>query len=263
MGWTTLHRDPGTTDREFFETEFPSTLARDGKILACATVRSVFYAAVRTRESGQVWALVVLLRRSRAGAGSWYNFGYKEMDERMGPAEARCPTRVPDPGARAAAPLPECRHEQDYCRLCGIEITASGEQWASEARPGQVPEVAGPRCYSGFVAPSGWVRGDPGPFHEPGGAAPCGTCWARDWRQACRATAGRQAHARTVRPGTHIRFAHPVRFASGDMLDTLVFEGRSTFRAPDGPKRYRIRNWRTAHHYEILTAPVTEAGTDE
>jgi len=259
MGWTTLHRDPGTTDREFFETEFPTTLARDGEILACATVRNVFYAAVRTRESGQVWALVVLLRRSRAGVGSWYNFGYKEMDERMGPAEARCPARVLD----LLSPLPDCRHEQDYCRLCGIEITASGDQWASEARPGQVPEVAGPRCYSGFVAPSGWVRGDPGPFHEPGGTAPCGTCWARNWRQACRATAGRQAQARAVRPGTQIRFAHPVRFASGDVLDTLVFEGRSTFRAPDGQKRYRIRNWRTAYRYEILTAATAGAGTDE
>jgi hypothetical protein len=68
-----LLSDPGTTDREFFETEFPNTLTRDGEILACATVRSVFYAAVRTRETGQVWALVVLLHRSRADAGRWDN----------------------------------------------------------------------------------------------------------------------------------------------------------------------------------------------
>ena len=65
-----------------------------------------------------------------------------------------------------------------------------------------------------------------------------------------------------MRPGTHIRFAHPVRFASGAELDTLDIEGRSTFRAPDGPQLYRIRNWRTAYSYQILTAP-TGAGTDE
>jgi len=71
MGWTTLHRNPGMSDREFFETEFPNALTRDGEILACATVGRVFYAAVRTRESGQVWALVVLLHRAQADAGRW------------------------------------------------------------------------------------------------------------------------------------------------------------------------------------------------
>ena len=36
MGWTTLHRDPGTTDREFFETEFPTTLAYRYEILTAS-----------------------------------------------------------------------------------------------------------------------------------------------------------------------------------------------------------------------------------
>ena len=256
MGWTTLHRVPGTTDREFFEAEFPDTLTRNGEILDCATGGGAFYAAVRTRETGQVWALVVLVRRSGAGAGRWGNFGYKEMDERMGPVEARCPARLLD----LLSPLPECRHEQDYCRLCETEITQDGRHWLSAATPRQAPEAASPRCTRGY--PYGATAPDGGaPFHEPGGTALCGTCWARRWRQACRASAGRQAKARAVRPGTRVRFACPLRFANGDQRDTFIFDKRSTFRAPDSEHRYRIRNWRTGYDYEVLSAPPPEAGT--
>jgi hypothetical protein len=236
------------TDRAFFEQEFPGMLARYGEILDCATVASVFYAAVRQKDSGNVWAMIALTRRD----GSYYNFSYKEMADTMGPAEDGCPVKIID----LLTPLPDCRHDQEYCQLCGAEIAPGNGQWLSRARPGQHPEVAGPRCYSGYLygakAPDGGK-----PFHEPGGIAPCSTCSARDWRDRCRAnaeaSAAARARAKAVRPGSFVRFASPLRF-QGDVLDTFIFEARSTFRAPGKDLRYRIRNWRT-RQYEVIDPP--------
>jgi hypothetical protein len=42
--------------------------------------------------------------------------------------------------------------------------------------------------------------------------------------------------ARAVRTGARSRFASPIRFANGAVLDTFLFEQRSTFRGPDGTK---------------------------
>jgi hypothetical protein len=92
MGSTGLHRKPGLTDRQFFEDEFRLGLQRDGEIVDCATVASTFYAAVRDYADGKVWALVVLMQRSRGD----FNFHYKELTETMGPAEDRCPLRILD-----------------------------------------------------------------------------------------------------------------------------------------------------------------------
>lgn len=97
MGWTFTHREPGMSTKQFFEREFPETLVTHGEILASAMVDGTFYAAVRNRGShpirpGQVWCMVALTRRDRG----YHNFGYKDMDEDMGPNEAKCPARVLD-----------------------------------------------------------------------------------------------------------------------------------------------------------------------
>lgn len=97
MGWTGLHRAPGTSDRDFFELEFPRTLTQNGRILECASVHNVFYAAVQNNDTanvdpGKTWALVVLMQRGRGE----YNFHYKELDETMGPTESCCPERILD-----------------------------------------------------------------------------------------------------------------------------------------------------------------------
>lgn len=91
MGWTSYHRPVGETDRDHFSRE----LLRDSdhEIVECATVRRVFYAAVRTKSTGEVWALIVLIRRSPGGD---FNFAYKDMSETMGPAEASAPAKVLD-----------------------------------------------------------------------------------------------------------------------------------------------------------------------
>lgn len=90
MGWTTYHRPKGESDRTHFERELLA--GTDYEIVECATVRSVFYAAVRTKATGDVWALVVLLRRMRG----YHNFGYKDLEETVGPVEANAPAKVLD-----------------------------------------------------------------------------------------------------------------------------------------------------------------------
>ncbi len=100
MGWTTTFREPGMSDRAFFEREFTAFGSGRREILACATVRNVFYAAVRENgpipegggKLGEVWALVVLMQRTRGVM----NFGYKDMSESMGPVEAKAPASVLD-----------------------------------------------------------------------------------------------------------------------------------------------------------------------
>ena len=247
MGSTSLHREPGISNREFFERELPNTLTRDGQILDCASIAGTFYAAVQQKDSGEVWAAVVLMSR----CGGYYNFTYKEMSENEGPTEDRCPIWILD----RLTQLPACSHDQDYCRLCGHEVTHVNGQWLGEAKPGQVAEVAGPRCYSGY--PYGAQAPDGGePFHEPGGTAPCGTCWAREWRERCRARAERQLQARkrakAVRPGTRIRFPKRLQFGNGASGDTFIFVERSTFRDEDGHRRYRIPGWRTGYDWEVV-----------
>jgi hypothetical protein len=232
VGWTSTRRLRGVTDRAFFEAEFPALLARAGRIVDCATVGGVFYAAVRNTTSaphrpGETWALVVL-----------------EMDDRSGPAADHCPIRI----VELLTPVPDCIHAENYCRLCGALITLAGPEWERSARPGERREIAGQRCYSGY--PYGAAAGDGGaPYHEPGGVPPCPSCWAREWRDRCRARSAMAERARAVRPGTRIRFAVPIRFAGGDVLDTLIFEKRSTFRGPDGDGRYHIANWRTGRQW--------------
>lgn len=97
MGYTSTHREKGMSDRAFFERELPTTLTVHGEIQACATVGSVFYAAVKNTDDapylpGQTWALVCIVRRTR----DYFNCTYKEMSEDCGPADARCPARILD-----------------------------------------------------------------------------------------------------------------------------------------------------------------------
>lgn len=94
MGWDFSRRDKGSmTDREFFEREY-GMVGPDPKhtMLAVATKGLTFYAAVQNHETGEVRALVILMQRH---AADFHNFGYKGMDESMGP-EAQCPARILD-----------------------------------------------------------------------------------------------------------------------------------------------------------------------
>lgn len=90
MGWLSYHRPKGETDRAHFERELLSS--PDLEIVQCASKNRVFYAAVRTVSTGEVWALVVLMRWARGR----FNFAYKDMDESTGPNAADAPAAVLD-----------------------------------------------------------------------------------------------------------------------------------------------------------------------
>jgi len=107
MGWTYTHKDSEQSVREFFEKEF--NYQRDdgtfGKILDCAVVNMrTAYIAYQTKTNqdleAKVIAIVCLLDYSPR---DYHNFGYKDMDESMGPCEDHCPERI----LRMLSPLPD------------------------------------------------------------------------------------------------------------------------------------------------------------
>jgi hypothetical protein len=90
MGWVSYHRAKGETNRAHFERELLSN--PDYGIVQCASKNKVFYAAVRTISTGEVWALVVLMHWRRGQ----FNFAYKDLCETMGPTVADAPATVLD-----------------------------------------------------------------------------------------------------------------------------------------------------------------------
>jgi len=90
MGWVSYQRAKGETDRAHFTREL--LRHSDYEIAQCASKNRVFYAAVRTISTGEVRALVVLMRWRRGQ----FNFAYKDLDESMGPANAEAPAAVLD-----------------------------------------------------------------------------------------------------------------------------------------------------------------------
>ena len=99
MGWLYQNKPSTQTTVEYFE----KGLSFDDetytqRVLKIAQVRmSVVYAAVEriTKATGkrEVWAFVALVRYV---PNSTYNFGYKDMDETVGPCECDCPESILD-----------------------------------------------------------------------------------------------------------------------------------------------------------------------
>lgn len=92
MGWTSLNREPGMSDRDFFAREFHLGPNERQDIVACGSANFTWYAAIRDNDTGKVWGLVVLTRRSKG----YHNFTYKDMSESVGPTEAKAPKKVLD-----------------------------------------------------------------------------------------------------------------------------------------------------------------------
>ena len=170
MGWVFQHRRTGTSNQDWFQQHF----GEGHQILDMATVKGTVYGAVKLPD-GRVEAVVILTRWVR---GDQHNFGYKDMDESMGPCEDECPARILD---RLSDPAPN-----DY---------------------------------------------------------------AVEWRAKCRARLEQRAARPVVRRGDTVWFLKPLKFESGDELDTFVFEQRNSFRASYG--RYRISGWR-GMDYEVV-----------
>lgn len=152
MGSTGTHRNPGMTDRAFFENEFPDMLGRKGTILACASKpaggewQRAFYAAVKNSDDaayqpGVTWALVVLMHTSR-NPNEYYNFTYKTLSEDMGPGEDECPANILDLLSPTTA-----EYAVEWRNRCRAQIERRS---ASRAiKDGTVIEFATPMKFSG------------------------------------------------------------------------------------------------------------------
>ncbi len=135
MGWLFMSSLGGHSGpREYLDAEFTcERLGRSSKVLRSALVRMrTYYAAVEVLTEGserEVWACVCLVKynpRDREG----YIFGYKSMEESLGPCEIECPIAILDlltptdndyavkwrsscrEGAAARAAKPKLRHGQ-------------------------------------------------------------------------------------------------------------------------------------------------------
>lgn len=140
MGWSTYHRPAGQTDREHFTAELETSRH---EILDCATVKNVFYAAVRTKETGQVWAWVCLIHRAPR---DYYNFGYKSMDETVGPNAADCPARILD----LLTPT-DSKYAVEWREACRKNLARKAEAKKSTAKvtDGTVIKLATPLNFQG------------------------------------------------------------------------------------------------------------------
>ncbi|WP_054697714.1 DUF6927 domain-containing protein [Syntrophomonas palmitatica] len=97
MGWTYTHKDAGESVFDFFKKRFDYSRddGRYGKVIACAVknLRTAYLAyEINSPDRGkEVVALVCLLGYAPK---DYYNFGYKEIDESMGPCETECPEKI-------------------------------------------------------------------------------------------------------------------------------------------------------------------------
>jgi hypothetical protein len=144
MGWMFSYRPKGLSHREFFRDRWGAEF--DDGVLDMAAANNVIYTAYRTQANGhegQVVALVFLTRW--APSDPQFNFGFKEMDETMGPFEARCPERILDL-------LTPTTNEQALkwraaCREYHAQRRAQAGQ-RLKLRPGLVVRTAAPVVFS-------------------------------------------------------------------------------------------------------------------
>jgi hypothetical protein len=88
MGWTAGHLEASFSALAAIEFDLGSDLA--ARVIDTVRYGTVIYAAVRSRDQKDVFALVLLAERQ---GGVLYT---KPISEDMGPAEDRCPSRILD-----------------------------------------------------------------------------------------------------------------------------------------------------------------------
>lgn len=162
MGWTTYGRSIADPQAECDRLCTWSNDHVSSRVVTSALVGNVYYAAVERTEAGgepRTSAGVFLIQRSP--------FGYKDMDESMGPTESSCPRSV----LEKLSPLPA--RDPKPCSCCDGAGTLQGERWAASAQ--------GRECFSC----DGQGSRDP---HD----------YARNWRKRCWARFGGEPQGRQL-----------------------------------------------------------------
>jgi hypothetical protein len=90
MGWTFQERN--RWNKQSTKDWFQVNMCGDKhEILACSSTFSVAYMAIKNKETGEVFGCVCLTRWNPKDV---YNFGYKDMEESMGPGASDCPEKI-------------------------------------------------------------------------------------------------------------------------------------------------------------------------
>ncbi|MGI9863066.1 hypothetical protein SDD30_16950 [Moorella naiadis] len=97
MGWTFAHKEKRVTVRQFFEKKFGYTDKETGvyhKVLDCAATFTEAYLAIEVGDASgpkEIYAKICLLGYRPK---DYFNFGYKDISENMGPCYYNCPERI-------------------------------------------------------------------------------------------------------------------------------------------------------------------------
>ena len=113
MGWLYTYKTPGESVTEFLQRE---SLGDDFEVLESSLYHmQEWYAAVRVKKTGEVFAAAYLVdcRNGRDGC----NFGWKSVDESMGPYYYHCPARILDLLSPTDSP-----HALEWRRKCRERI---------------------------------------------------------------------------------------------------------------------------------------------
>ena len=111
MGTTVCHKEKGQSLFDFFKREMG-----EGLIAISQKGWSTAYAAYRTKDD-KVCGFVIILHRYN----DYFNFGYKEVDEGMGPCECECPKKIldllsPSEELYTGSSLEYSKRWRKYCR---------------------------------------------------------------------------------------------------------------------------------------------------
>jgi hypothetical protein len=91
MGWMTMHRSKGSSNKEFFAQRFND---KTGQVLAARNSGSVCYLAYQHSPVGQPSYVTGIVCLTSWFPRQAFNFGYKTISEDMGPGDYNCPRAI-------------------------------------------------------------------------------------------------------------------------------------------------------------------------
>lgn len=135
MGSIGLNRPKGISNAEFFADELQV------EVVADATIRGVWYGAIRQKDSDEVFCYVSPIRWGKG----YYNFTYKMQDETMGPYAIDAPAKVLD----ALTPI-DSEDANEWRAKCRARIEKAKESKA-KVRKGTIVRFAEPLNFTDGV----------------------------------------------------------------------------------------------------------------
>ena len=122
MGWLFVHRDSSQSIADFLKQRFNSTALVRSEVVDCAVAKlKTAYLAVRVTDKyglSAVYGCVCLLDYAPR---DHLNFGFKVLDEVMGPYAAECPERI----LKQLTPL----EDEAYCAVLGLSSHGCAKEW--------------------------------------------------------------------------------------------------------------------------------------